>query len=174
MYCWELYENEKTARDVCKKIAGDLDACANDAMYACIACGYASFHDYLVNEKHTCPYCDKPFEPESEYPLTMSNFFNKNFIDVEYCVDDARMLKSVRVRLMSENNVIYVDTRCTDIDIRGKHYYHTGKVMCLGIKKEKTYPISKHTCSVINDCFNDLYKRVEGPYSKAPTRLVIN
>ena len=107
-------------REHCKRIALELEACANGDLYKCPNCGevlrFSDLQPDPPNGLYCCLNCLASFDEGELETFDLFDFFHDAF-DIEYRVGSDKEYRSVRIMVAFGGPNIYIDTRSKAVEL---------------------------------------------------------
>lgn len=132
-------------REICKRIAEDIDAYAEGRVYRCPECGETiTTPEEWSREKYKCPCCKTVLEERDMEPLSMWDYFDDVF-DIEYTVGSRKEYRGVRVMVACGGPNIYINTMTKNVEL----YWWTDSAH---------YPLSYDAVEAIDEYFCEVFE----------------
>lgn len=140
-------ETDRENREICKRIALELDAVAAGEMYRCPECGQLVRLEFDEDGRAKCPDCGAEVRDEDAEQACMYDCFGDVF-DVEYRISASGELRSVRYMIACGGPNIYVDTGAGSVNL----YWWTDHA---------SYDLSREAIEAIEEMAEDIYKTMQ-------------
>ena len=142
----ERFDREE-GRERCKRIAEEIEAYADGAIYKCSECGFLVEIPATVGDKFKCSHCNEVNEVDYYEQMSIYDYFDGDVLDVEYRIGSDKSYRSVELCIGWGGPNIYIDTADAEI----KLYWGTTR---------EQYPIRYETRDQIDEyakeCWNCL------------------